>query len=438
MKTLALVRRSGRAHWASLLTLSLLFSCGVARGETYRLAPGTKIDVGIVQWNPSKGAYERWEALGGVFLVSPDGTISLPVIGSIEAAGRAQSEIAAGIAAALKAEAGLLTTPEVTVGIVEYPPFYVVGAVTAPGAYQYKPGLTVLQGLAISGGEYRPEVRTVGADEITLRGDLATIRADILRLLGRVARLRAETAGDSEIQFPPEMLTSSDRRLVSEITALETAMFSARTSEMRRKLATLSELRDLYEKEIEVLGVKNAATDRAVERVRVELEGVQSLVSRGIATVSRRSELERTVATMEADRLGGDAAIMGVRQKLSEASRQVEALRDGHQTAIATELRNSRADLDRLRTRESTVLRSLSSGLAGQTASPPDGRALAFTIVRGASGGSVEIAASETTPLEPGDVLEVEVRRRAAGEEADPIGETGGGVGPVVSGRAGL
>jgi polysaccharide export outer membrane protein len=383
---------------------------GAAHSEPSKLAPDTKIEVAIVQWNPSTGTYEQWAALGGTFPIAADGMVYLPVIGPLRAGGHRESEVAAAIASALQRKAGLLSTPEVIVRVVEYPPFYIVGAVEAPGAYQSRPGLTVLQALALGGGQLRAETEAVGENRFTLMGELAVLRADILRLLGRIARLEAESAGNPEIGFPPEVLGNSDRKLVSEVTALESTIFAARNSELTSKLLALSELRDLYDDEVAVLGAKNEATDHAIAQVGAELEGVTGLVSRGLATVSRRSELERELALMLVDRLGGDNAITGVRQKLSEAQRQEDGLRDERRTAIATELSDARASLDRMRTRESTLLRLTGHDPAAGSEQAPGVRDLLFTIVRQGSSGSLQFAASESTPVEPGDVLKIDVR----------------------------
>jgi polysaccharide export outer membrane protein len=45
-----------------------------------------------------------------------------------------------------------LIEPSVSVSIIEYRPFYVIGEVKKPGSYSFHPGLTVDKAISISGG----------------------------------------------------------------------------------------------------------------------------------------------------------------------------------------------------------------------------------------------------------------------------------------------
>ena len=128
---------------------------GSAAAADVRLSPQTKVRLTVVQWMPMKGQYERWEALGGEFIVSDAGTLSLPVIGSVPVGTLDNAGLAAEISKRLQAKTGMVAAPDTTVEVVEYPPIYVVGDVNTPGQYKFREGLTVLQALALSGGEIR-------------------------------------------------------------------------------------------------------------------------------------------------------------------------------------------------------------------------------------------------------------------------------------------
>ena len=71
---------------------------------------------------PPKGAYERWDALGGEFVVSQAGTLTLPVIGTIPIDGQDGASLAADVASRIQAKLVLVDKPEVTVDVLEYPP----------------------------------------------------------------------------------------------------------------------------------------------------------------------------------------------------------------------------------------------------------------------------------------------------------------------------
>src|SRR5262245_59346769 len=83
---------------AAALICALYWPCGTsAQAAEYQLAANTKVQVTIVQWNPAKGEYQRWDALGGTFVVSSEGMIGLPVIGSLHVSDMTGTEVAARI-----------------------------------------------------------------------------------------------------------------------------------------------------------------------------------------------------------------------------------------------------------------------------------------------------------------------------------------------------
>jgi protein involved in polysaccharide export with SLBB domain len=91
------------------------------------------------------------EALTGEYDINPSGYVSMPLIGSIRAAGRTQAELGRDIAAGYRS-GGLLQDPKVTVAVVQFRPFYVLGEATTPGEYPFRSGLTVHAAVAMAGG----------------------------------------------------------------------------------------------------------------------------------------------------------------------------------------------------------------------------------------------------------------------------------------------
>ena len=89
-------------------------------------------------------------SLSGDYQIDPSGFVSLPLAGTIKAAGLSQQQLEQDLAA--KFSSGYLKNPKITVSIAEFRPFYIVGEVGKPGAYPYTGGLTVLSAIAIAGG----------------------------------------------------------------------------------------------------------------------------------------------------------------------------------------------------------------------------------------------------------------------------------------------
>ena len=365
---------------------------------------------------PTKGVYEQWEALSGEFVVAQDGTIELPVVGSVPVGDLDSAGLASEIAKRLQAKIGLVQKPEATVEIVEYPPIYVVGDVTTPGEYRFRDGLTALQALALGGGVFRsPTAKGRSEDEITLAGELQGIATDIVRKTAKIARLEAEMSGATDIRV------SGSRgrqcrcdKMAADIFAREKIIFLARAKELDRQTKSLAELRELLNAEINVLGEKIKTADTSIESAEKELAGVTVLVDKGIAVASRKSDLERTLSSYRTDRLDQVTAVMRARQGVTEATRNMEGLRDRQQTEIASELQQEQADLDQLMLKRTVSQKLLfeALGSASKAGRPGEDQTVTFTIVRRDGGEPTEISALELTVLLPGDVIKVTLAHR--------------------------
>lgn len=91
------------------------------------------------------------EALTGEYDISPSGSVTMPLIGAVRAAGRTQAELGRDIAGRYRS-GGLLQDPKVSVAVVQFRPFYVLGEATNPGEYPFRSGLTVHAAVAMAGG----------------------------------------------------------------------------------------------------------------------------------------------------------------------------------------------------------------------------------------------------------------------------------------------
>ncbi len=145
-------RHRGRLVRAILLGLLLLpAACGTRVDKLppisttplkdYRLGPGDQLR--IITFGE--------EQLTGEFRVSATGDIALPLVGIVHAGGLTSRELATATANALRAS-NLYRKPSVTVEVVSYRPFFVLGEVTRPGQYPYQPGITVITAVAVAGG----------------------------------------------------------------------------------------------------------------------------------------------------------------------------------------------------------------------------------------------------------------------------------------------
>jgi protein involved in polysaccharide export with SLBB domain len=128
-------------------------------------------------------------SLSGEYQIDPGGQISVPLAGTIKAAGLTQVELERELAKAFGTE--YLKDPKITVALAEFRPFYIIGEVQKPGAYPYTGGLTVLSAMAIAGGPtYRASQSYVliqhpgepGLREYDMTGSIPVLPGDVVKV----------------------------------------------------------------------------------------------------------------------------------------------------------------------------------------------------------------------------------------------------------------
>lgn len=382
----------------------------------YTLLPFTKLHLKIVQFMPVTGAYRNWDAIGGDIEVSADGTVAVPVVGNISTSGLNAGQLGDQIARNLQAKLGLVDLPDASVSITGYPPIYLLGNVMTPGQYPFRPEMTVLQALALAGGQFRGSNRSDPTQTIKLQSDIQGAADDILRGKARIARLQAELSGAKEITFPAELKKSGPA--ADQFMEQEKIIFAARQNELGRQTAALTDLSNLYKAEIDVLNQKSKALGDQIVQTETQFTNIQGLVTKGVATVSRSSDIQRILAGLRSDRLDNTIAIMSARQGLSEATRNLAKIEDDQRSEVSLQLQAEQTNLERLDLNQTTSVLLLSQAIdmtaADQAAQKIASLGPAFTIMRNKDGKLAEIAADETTVLKPGDLVKVGVGSMSA------------------------
>jgi len=127
--------------------------------------------------------------LSGEFVVNANGALSMPLIGDVAARGLTPGQVGAAIRDRLKD--GYLLEPRVSIDVLTFRPFYILGEVNKPGEYPYSSGLTVDAAVAMAAGyTYRAEKKKVmirhagaeDADRMPLTPDLRVRPGDTIRI----------------------------------------------------------------------------------------------------------------------------------------------------------------------------------------------------------------------------------------------------------------
>jgi protein involved in polysaccharide export with SLBB domain/predicted nucleic acid-binding Zn-ribbon protein len=411
---------------------------GSAAPAAYTLGPGDQLRVKVYEWRSAVGDVHEWSALNGEFGVAADGNVSLPLVGSVPAAGRTVDELAATIAARLQQAMGLATPPQPSVEVFKYRPFYILGTVGKPGEYPYRPGMTVLHAISIAGGLFRvndPGLLMAQRGTLTTAGDLQVLQADNNALMARRARLRAELDGAGKIAFPNELLQQQGDPGVAKLTNQEQAIFASRRDAFRSETDALNRLKDLLNGEVVSLQSKIKNVDQQLTLLKSELATVSSLVQRGLAPSPREFSMRQTELQTEAQRLDLDTATLRAREEIGKADQAIIELTNKTRNAALAELSEVEGKLAQTASRIKTNRAILEQEGAGPDVSALLNEQLAppiYSIIRRVGEDIQKLAATEGTVVEPGDTIEV---KRGGG---GPVLATGGAPALATGGASAL
>jgi len=151
-------------------------------GYEYKLGSGDKIRL-IIFGEPD---------LSGEFTISGDGVVALPLIREVKATGLTASQLQMKVENAFKE--GYLKDPRVSIEVLSFRPFYILGEVNKPGEYPYSNGITVVNAVALASGyTYRANqkkvfLRHAGAtseEEVPLTSTTMVAPGDTIRIAER-------------------------------------------------------------------------------------------------------------------------------------------------------------------------------------------------------------------------------------------------------------
>jgi len=157
----------------------LITGAGPGAGD-YRLMVGDKVRV--TQYDVASETNE--------YTIDPSGAIIVPPLAPVSVAGMTPAA-AARLLEKRFTEGGLLRAPRITLEVTAYGPVFVLGEVSRPGEFSYKPGMSLLAAIASAGGyTYRADKSRVfirrSGDKLEtvydLNADLVVLPGDVVRV----------------------------------------------------------------------------------------------------------------------------------------------------------------------------------------------------------------------------------------------------------------
>lgn len=388
-----------------------------AAAEDYKLGPMDKLKIRVVDWQASEGTFREWPALTGEFAIGPEGMISLPFAGAINAKGRSTGELATEIAVALQQKLGLVEPPATSVEISELRPVFVAGEVQTPGRFPFDPEITVLKAVSLAGGLRRSLSgdQRFERDLLSAKGNYELLVAEHDRLMVQQARLEAELRNDEYLKLGT-MSNKEENPAHTGLVAQEEAIMHARRQALLSERAALEERKALFEDEVSTLEKNKDTQARQMDLITLEIDRAKKLAAQRLVSSAVVLTLELTGSNTRSKLLEIDTATVRSRQEIGRVSAELDALSNQQRTSTLTELQRTRAAL-----KENELKRKMYAGLvtealtnapaAASLADAEPEELLKYTVMRTVDGKTDEIPATENTPLRPGDLVKVSLVR---------------------------
>ncbi|CDZ34071.1 Exopolysaccharide biosynthesis protein Bme11 [Neorhizobium galegae bv. officinalis] len=400
----------------SLAGLLLCLTFGdVSAQTTYRLQPGDTLQVWIAQ-EPE---------LTREVVIAPDGWLSFPLAGHIQSAGLSLSELEAQLLGRLKTY--FKDSPNLTIMLrpnSQNPQLiYVLGEVDNPGEYAYRANMTVLHGISVAGGVYRTPLLAADQDRsVVVKREVEHSQKRLQELRARITRLEAEMRGEKSIGTAETL--AADPAL-----AQEQSLLNARMETLAMEEKAQAQANQLSERNSLAMQEQADTLTKRIDLARRRLQSINGLVAKGVTEGSQQMVQEGTVAELEGQvsRLTSEIAV-AERAKMAELARY-DSARQAQRTQLLVELNAAQREQEEAAARLADSTRIMT--IYGENAASNqqrERRMLGYQIVRTVNGETREFAATEMTPILPGDLLRVAYSDPANNRDAgavQPVAQVG-------------
>ena len=365
--------------------------------RAYRLAPGDRIAVTVF------GQPE----LSGDVLIDDAGTVTIPLTAPIEVKDLTVLECQKRISERLISD-GILATASVIVRVAELRPLYVMGDVRQPGAYPFRYGSTAQSAVALAGGFGPGEVlrHAAVAEYLGAEERVRQLTLQKRTFLVRKARLEAQRDGLASFA-PPQIAEVADDNETRDIVESEKAIFLAEGNILRGQIDLLRSQKPLLTEQIDANSEQGTAGKKQLDLIRQQIDRYGNLLKQGLGTQNNDFQYRVLEANQEAAvwRLLSDVSRLQVESgNLDFKIKEVEA---AFKRQVATELQQTGDHLNELEITlpAATRLRDVKLQFAGGGAASGVRHLISITRIR--NGHATVLDAEETTPVEPGDVIDV-------------------------------
>jgi HlyD family secretion protein len=210
---------------------------------------------------------------------------------------------------------------------------------------QHLEGGIVREILARDGDRVKAGQVLMRLDEIQSGSSFEALQSQYWALKAQEARLTAEAAGAADLRFPPEMLNSSDPRVLEIMTGQRT-LFAARQTNLQSSLLVLEARIAQHEAAATSAFGQIDSQRRQLDLIKREEASVVDLVRQGLERMPRLLSLQRNVASLEGNMVDLNGQVQRSRASADEARNQMRQTRDQRLAEISTEARENSTRLN--------------------------------------------------------------------------------------------
>lgn len=391
-----------RSTWCTFC-LVWLFSLVVSSAlAEYRLQPGDTVEISVAQQTN----------LNRQAVIAPDGRLSLPLAGHLQAEGLTVEELEAALVERLSSffkdklnlTVMLLPNPQ------HMPTVFVVGDVNTPGAFPFRQDMTVLHAVSVSGGLFRSALLAADRDRaLVVEGEIERQRKRLVELQLKMARLQAELDDRDKIEVPAQVNSSISKGVLDDLLAEEQKILERRRDEVQMQLDAKKHIDEITQRSAEAAQEQMQTVTQRIELAKQRLASTSILVDKGLANVSVRLEIEGSIAELEGMRNSLQSAMATAEGSVAAEANRLQGLLEERRTRDLLDLQDTRREADELAASmaDSENVLSIYSNDAANTRGRNATRTVEYRIVRSENGQTSEIEANEMTKLRPGDLVRV-------------------------------
>lgn len=350
----------------------------------------------------------------GDYRINPDMTISIARLGRVAAGAMTAAELERFLSERL----GSLLRQDISaaVEVVRFRPFFITGQVATPGSVEWRPGLTLIQAISLSGGIART-MATGEADTPEQRLVLEQAKVRHSFALAQLARFKAEKDRKESIEV--DLLLNSyivkalpeTRESLQVFLARQNQLLEEQRAAHESRLVGMEREREAVLQELEAARGQSDEIKLQVELVEAQMESIESLKAQQLVTNSRYLEQRRAMSEIRVRYSESISLVQRARTRYNTVERDIVTLQKDRDAVLN----------DRIETLENEVSQlELTLGEANplQEASLRGRSAITYHIARKSPAGLQTFVANLFSEIVPGDVVIVSSKRRPGGADA--------------------